>query len=259
MKKLSVVKIGGNVIDNPAALSDFLEKFSKLDGLKVLIHGGGKIATEISSKLGVETKMQQGRRITDKDTLDVVTMVYGGLINKNIVAKLQPLGCNAIGLSGADGNTVVATRRVSQSVDWGFVGDVEPSRIDTTALCALLEAGITPVFCALTHDGCGSMLNTNADTMASSLAVALSREYEVSLIYCFEMEGVMRDVNDSDSIVGLITPEVFDTLLNDGVVKDGMIPKLQNALGAVEAGVERVVIKHARNLCCEAGTIIKSQ
>ncbi len=257
MKELKVIKIGGNIVDNPEALQNFLDNLNKVEGAKILIHGGGAIATQLSSKLGLEVKMHNGRRITDSETLKLVTMVYAGLINKQIVASLQEIGCNAIGLSGADGNSVPATKRAPNPIDWGYVGDVEPSKINSLFLKTLLESGITPVFCALTHDSKGSMLNTNADTMAASIAIALSKEFTTKLIYCFEKDGVLSDPTDDSSVIPLITKESYKQLLADGVVKDGMIPKLDNAYNAIDSGVNEVIIKHAKNLLISKETIIK--
>ena len=196
MNTLTIVKVGGNIVDNKEKLENFLINFSKIEGPKVLIHGGGAIASELSPKLGIEVKMHNGRRITDYETLKLVTMVYAGLINKEIVAYLQKIGCNAIGLSGADGNSVPATRRACNPIDWGYVGDVDPDKINVSFLNSLLGRGITPVFCAITHDSNGSLLNTNADTMASSLAIAMSKEFATKLVYCFEKNGVLLDAND---------------------------------------------------------------
>ena len=254
---LKVVKIGGNVVDNPAKLDAFLRDFASLEGPKVLVHGGGKIATTISKALGIETLMINGRRVTDAETLKVVTMVYAGLINKQIVASLQKIGCNALGLCGADGDCVPATKRKASSIDWGFVGDVDPKKINVSLLHSLLAKGITPVFCAITHDGNGSLLNTNADTMASSIAVALASEYYVRLIYCFEKDGVLSDPNDNDSLIPLITQNSYSQLLDEGKVVDGMIPKLDNAFLALREGVAEVIIKHADNLLNDRETLLK--
>lgn len=257
MNTLTIVKVGGNIVDNKEKLENFLINFSKIEGPKVLIHGGGAIASELSPKLGIQVKMHNGRRITDYETLKLVTMVYAGLINKEIVAYLQKIGSNAIGLSGADGNSVPATKRANNPIDWGYVGDVDPSKINVSFLNSLLGRGITPVFCAITHDGNGSLLNTNADTMASSLAIALSKEFSTRLIYCFEKNGVLLDANDNDSIIPLINQLSYKELLAEGRVKDGMIPKLDNAFAALNKGVCEVVIKHADNLLINKETILK--
>lgn len=257
MKSVTIVKIGGNIVDKPDALQYFLNNFQKYEGPKVLIHGGGAIATQLSKDLGIEVKMHKGRRITDEATLKLVTMVYAGLINKQIVASLQKIGCNALGLCGADGDCVPATKRKASSIDWGFVGDVDPKKINVSLLHSLLAKGITPVFCAITHDGNGSLLNTNADTMASSIAVALASEYYVRLIYCFEKDGVLSNPNDNDSLIPLITQNSYSQLLDEGKVVDGMIPKLDNAFLALREGVAEVIIKHADNLLNDRETLLK--
>lgn len=240
MEKLSIVKIGGNIIENDVELQQFLKLFSELEGLKILVHGGGKKASEISKKLGVEPKMHQGRRITDQAALDVAIMVYGGLTNKKIVAQLQSLGCNALGMSGADGNTIKAHKRPVKEVDYGFAGDVDS--INADLIQNLLTLGVTPIFCALTHDQKGQLLNTNADTIASELAVGLSKVFEVTLYYCFEMNGVLRDVSDKDSIIKKIDSEAYQKLLSEGIINDGMLPKLHNCFHALQHGVNEVRI-----------------
>ena len=257
MKSLTIVKVGGNIVDKKDKLEVFLNNFSKIEGPKVLIHGGGAIASELSPKLGIEVKMHNGRRITDYETLKLVTMVYAGLINKEIVAYLQKIGCNAIGLSGADGDSVPATKRASNPIDWGYVGDVDPSEINISFLNSLLGRGITPVFCAITHDGNGSLLNTNADTMASSLAIALSKEFNTKLVYCVEKDGVLLDANDNNSVIPLINTRSYKQLLEEKRVTDGMIPKLDNAFSALNKGVSEVIIKHADNLLVKKETILK--
>jgi acetylglutamate kinase len=257
MKNVTVIKIGGNIVDKPEKLQYFLNNLNKFEGPKVLIHGGGAIATQLSSQLGLEVKMHDGRRITDYETLKLVTMVYAGLINKQIVASLQKIGCNAMGLSGADGDAVPATKRPANPIDWGYVGDVDPANINTSLLTSLLGKGITPVFCAITHDSNGSLLNTNADTMASSIAVALSHEYTTRLIYCFEKDGVLSDPDDNDSVIPLITKESYKQLLSEQKVVGGMIPKLDNAFAALENGVSEVIIKHADNLLIKEETLLK--
>lgn len=253
MKKLSVIKIGGNVIDNSEKLHQFLLDFTALPGDKILIHGGGKIATEMAVSLGIEAKIVEGRRITDIETLRIVTMVYAGLINKNIVAQLQAKGCNAIGLTGADGNVIKAVKRPVKDIDYGFVGDLDASSVSTATLNALLTAGMIPVFSAITHDGHTQLLNTNADTIASSIAVAMSDFYETSLIYCFEKRGVMRDIEDDNSLVSEIKSDQFETLKNEGVVSGGMIPKLHNAFEAIKSGVSAVYIGKADELSQVSG------
>jgi acetylglutamate kinase len=244
-KKLYVIKIGGNIVDNPAKLDEILADFAVLPDAKILVHGGGKIATEISASLGIEAKMLDGRRITDAETLKVVTMVYAGLINKNIVARLQANACNAIGLTGADGNSILALKRPVKEVDYGFVGDVSPQGVNTSFLSALIANDISPVFAALTHDDSGQMLNTNADTIAFVLAVALSQTYDVSLVYCFEKNGVLKDINNEDSVIEHIDKRKYLQLKQEGIVAAGMIPKLDNAFSAIDNGVGEVLICHA--------------
>ncbi|MFA6335720.1 MAG: acetylglutamate kinase [Bacteroidales bacterium] len=257
MKELTVIKIGGNIVDKPTALEVFLKDFSKYPDPKILIHGGGVLASDLSVKMGIKVKMRNGRRITDLDTLKLVTMVYAGWINKSIVAMLQKFGCNAIGLSGADGDLVPATKRSPDPIDFGYVGDITPADINSGLLQSLLGRGITPVFCAITHDRNGSLLNTNADTMASNLAISLSSDYYTRLIYCFEKEGVLFNQEDPDSIVPLITRSNYQTLKESGAITGGMLPKLDNAFAAIESGVSEVYIKHASNLGNNKGTVLK--
>ena len=254
MQPITVVKIGGNVIDNEAALERFLKRFASIEGPKMLIHGGGKLATRMATELKLEVKMIDGRRVTDRPTLDVVTMVYAGLVNKQIVAKLQAAGCNAIGLSGADGNIVRAHRRAAKPIDYGFVGDID--EVDSTMLRSLLEAGLTPVFSAIMHDGEGTLLNCNADSVTQAVALGASRIAPTDLVFCFEKKGVLRDAEDESSVIERITPESYATLKAEGIVSGGMIPKIENALRAVEEGVRTVRIKHADDLLYEAGTTI---
>ena len=248
MRKLSIIKIGGNVIDNSAKLHQFLQDFSALPGDKILVHGGGKIATELGDSLGVQAKMVDGRRITDIETLRIVTMVYAGLINKNMVAQLQARGCNAIGLTGADGNIIKAVKRPVKDIDYGFVGDLDASSVSSQTLASLLDSGFVPVLCAITHDGDTQLLNTNADTIASAVAVAMSSLYETSLIYCFEKRGVMRDIDDDNSLVAEIRMHEFESLQADGTLSGGMIPKLHNAFEAIKSGVNAVYIGKADEL-----------
>jgi acetylglutamate kinase len=248
MKKLYIIKIGGNIIDNSIALDNFLENFSKMNGLKILVHGGGKLANEFAKRLGVSQAMVNGRRITDSETLKITTMVYAGLINKQIVASLQSRQCNAIGLSGADLNLIAAKKRTVVDIDYGFVGDVEAASVNSTALEQFLDNTIVPVFSAITHDGNGQLLNTNADTIASALAVALSGKYEVQLNYCFEKKGVLENIDDEDSVIKRITKTKYKQLLLDGVISKGMIPKLDNAFSAIQNGVSSVVIANASEL-----------
>lgn len=248
MKQLTIIKIGGNVIDNSEKLHQFLLDFTALPGDKILVHGGGKIATELGNSLGIEPKMVDGRRITDIETLRIVTMVYAGLINKNMVAQLQAKGCNAIGLSGADGNVIKAVKRPVGTVDYGFVGDLDDSSVSVSTLDSLLKSNLIPVLCAITHDGDTQLLNTNADTIASAVAVAMSAVYETRLVYCFEKKGVLQDVDDDSSLVTEIKRGDFETLKQTGVVSGGMIPKLHNAFEAISKGVRAVYIGKADEL-----------
>ena len=246
MERITVVKIGGNVIDDAAALRRFLADFAAIDGAKILVHGGGKLATRLAQRLELKVEMVDGRRITDRGMLDVVTMVYAGLVNKQIVAGLQTAGCNAIGMSGADGDLVRARRRAAAPVDYGFVGDIE--RVDSALLGRLLEAGLTPVLSAIMHDGRGTLLNCNADSVASALALGAARVAPADLVFCFEKPGVLRDADDPQSVIGEITPADFAALRAEGVVSGGMLPKIENALKAVAEGVRSVRIKHAADL-----------
>src|ERR1700743_1585836 len=247
-KELHIIKIGGNVIDNSENLYHFLKDFTAIDGYKILVHGGGKVATQLSETLGIEAKLVDGRRITDIETLRVVTMVYGGLINKNIVAQLQRFGTNAIGLTGADGDFIRAVKRPIKTIDYGYVGDLNEKSINPENISRLLEADFTPVFCAITHDGEGQLLNTNADTIASALAVALSKLYETTLIYCFEKKGVLQDINDDDSIIRELDPERYEELKIKQIIHSGMLPKLDNAFTAISCGVKAVIIGHSDDL-----------
>lgn len=253
---LSIVKIGGNIVDNPEALESFLNDFHQLEGNKLLVHGGGVMASKMAKQLGIETKMLNGRRITDEETLKLVTMVYAGWGNKNIVALLQKTGCNAIGLSGADANTIPAIRRSPVPIDFGFAGDPDPNKTNTGFISQLIESNITPVFCAITHDGNGSLLNTNADTIAYTVATALSEKYTVTIYYCFEKEGVLRDVNNVESLIPTMTKEEYDTYKQQGIIVDGMIPKLDNSFKAMTNGVSQVIILHAKNLLSGKGTVL---
>ena len=278
MEQLFVIKIGGNVIDDEKNLSSFLQEFSTIKAKKILIHGGGKIATKIGEQLGIASNYINGRRITDSATIDLVTMVYGGLVNKKIVARLQALNCNAIGLTGADLNIIPATKRpivkvpkpasdvVSDEefimVDYGFVGDINSELIQTKNIDVLLSNNFSLVVAPLTHDGKGQMLNTNADTVASSLAVALSKIYDVRLIYCFEKKGVLDDVNNEEAVISLITREKYKQLVTDKKLFDGILPKIDNAFAAIESGVKEVLIGHANDLLQNItsdtkGTLIK--
>jgi acetylglutamate kinase len=248
MNQVTIVKIGGNVIDDTAALGSFLRAFAQIEGNKILVHGGGKIATEMGKLLGITAQYAEGRRITDLETLTLVTMVYGGLINKNIVAELQAADCNAIGLSGCDGNVIRAVKRPVGSIDYGYVGDVLESGVDTRLLAVLLSGGLVPVLAPLTHDGQGNMLNTNADTIAQETAKALSGAADVQLIYCMEKAGVLRDASDETSVIPEINELMFGGLVADNTVTAGMIPKLQNAFTALRSGVKKVTIGRAEDL-----------
>lgn len=238
MEKLSIVKIGGNIIEDDAALSAFLKLFANLKGHKILVHGGGKRATAIAAKLGIESKMVNGRRITDAETLEVITMVYGGLVNKNIVAQLQALKINALGLTGADINSISSEKRPVKEVDFGFVGDVK--KVAHHAIDALIKAHFTPVFCAITHDGNGQLLNTNADTITSQVAIGMSKLYETSIYYCFELDGVLKDINNKNSVVKHLNSKLYKELLADGIIADGMLPKLENCFDALNNGVKTI-------------------
>lgn len=243
------------MVEDPAQLDTLLQSFAALDGPRALVHGGGRRATAIASRLGIESHMVGGRRITDKDMLEVVTMVYGGLVNKNVVARLQALGLNALGLTGADAGIIRSHRRpIKDGIDYGFVGDVEHA--DGDMLARLIEAGIVPVVAPLTHDGHGTMLNTNADTIAAETAIALAGHYDTTLIYCFEKAGVLADPDDDATLIPVITPDSFAQLKADGIVSGGMVPKIENALDAVRRGVSRVVITRADRIG-QGGTVIK--
>ncbi|MDC8005838.1 acetylglutamate kinase [Aureisphaera galaxeae] len=240
MKTLKVVKIGGNIIDDAAKLNPFLASFAAIKGPKILVHGGGKLATQWIEKMNVPVKMIDGRRVTNLQTLDVVTMIYGGKINKSIVAQLQANDCNALGFSGADGNTILAQKRPIRDVDYGFVGDI--IRVNTEVIKPLLSQDITLAFCALSHDGKGQLLNTNADTIASELATALSKDFEVELYYCFEKKGVLRNVDDDDSVIECIDASAYKNLRAQKIIADGMIPKLTNCFDALDKNVHKVCI-----------------
>lgn len=278
MDRISVIKIGGNVVDNPLLLEQFIHVFASFEGPRILVHGGGVMASQMQRQLGYEPVMIDGRRVTDENTLKIVTMVYAGWCSKHIVALLQKYGCNAAGLSGADADIIRASKRPpvhrtgpdgkDTVLDYGFAGDVDPSRINTEFLTSLTDSGITPVICAITHDGNGNLLNTNADTIASSIAVALacwernagpSSGREVRLIYCFEKDGVLYDKDDDSSVIPEITPDIYAGLKEEGRVAAGMIPKLDNAFKAIESGVSEVIIKHARNLGTDNGTVIRGK
>ena len=253
-KKITVIKVGGKIVEEKESLDNLLDRFSAIEGYKVLIHGGGRSATRIAESLGIESRMVGGRRITDAETLKVVTMVYGGLVNKNIVAGLQARGVNALGLTGADCNVLRAHKRPAGEVDWGFVGDVDSA--DGAMLSKLIEEGIVPIMAPLTHDGKGNLLNTNADTIASETAKALSDNFDVTLTYCFEHPGVMRNPDDATSLIPLINRESYKQLLADGTISGGMIPKIDNAFAALEGGVSKVIITKADAIESASGTHI---
>ena len=258
MKKtgLTIVKVGGAVVEDEAQLTQLLENFRAIEGAKVLVHGGGRRATKVAAQLGIETKMVDGRRITDAAMLEVVTMVYGGLVNKHVVAALQSLGIDAIGLCGADGDIIRSEKRpLKNGIDYGFVGDVK--KADGAKIARFIEAGLVPVIAPLTHDGQGNILNTNADTMASETAKALADLYDVTLIFSFEKKGVLSNPDDDDSVIPVITHEDFERYKADGTISGGMLPKIENALSAVDAGVSRVVITLATAIDGQHGTVIR--
>ena len=254
-EKLTVIKVGGKIVEEEATLNQLLADFSAIEGYKVLVHGGGRSATKLAAQLGIESQMVNGRRITDAETLKVVTMVYGGLVNKNIGAGLQAKGVNAMGLTGADMNVIRSVKRPVKDVDYGFVGDVE--KVNAELLGNLIRQGVVPVMAPLTHDGQGSMLNTNADTIAGETAKALAQLFDVTLVFCFEKKGVLSDENDDDSVIPVITPELFKEYVDKGIIQGGMIPKLENSFSAIDAGVSQVVITLASAIHQQGGTIIK--
>ena len=266
-EKLNIIKVGGGVVENAASLASLLSQFARMEGRKVLVHGGGRLATSMATRLGIESRMVGGRRITDEEMLRVVTMVYGGLVNKNIVAGLQAKGVKAIGLTGADGDVIRSHRRplkrvkmddgTEQMVDFGFVGDVD--KVDARLLASLIESGNVPVVAPLTHDGDGHILNTNADTIASSVACALAEHYDVTLTFCFEKAGVLRDADDDSSVIPLITEEQAAVLIEKGIISGGMIPKIENAFQAIHQGVKQVIITHSENIDGTKGTTIKGE
>lgn len=268
MEKLTVIKVGGKIVEDAQSLDKLLSDFSNIPGHKVLVHGGGRSATKIAASLGIETRMVGGRRVTDEAMLDVVTMVYGGLVNKNIVAKLQARGINALGLTGADINVMHSQRRKpvvvkaevagtesDQLVDFGYVGD--PDRCDGKMLAKFIAEGIVPVMAPLTHDGEGHLLNTNADTIAGETAKALAPFFDVTLIYCFEKKGVLSDADDDESVIPSIDEAAFHSYVADGTINGGMIPKIENSLNACKAGVRQVVITRADLIASPGGTVIK--
>ncbi len=254
MNKLILVKVGGKIVEDPESLQQLLSDFSKIEGHKVLVHGGGRSATAIAAKLGIESQMVNGRRITDEETLKVVTMVYGGLVNKQIVAGLQAIGVNALGLTGADLNYMRSEKRPVKDVDYGFVGDVK--EVNADILVDLIIKGVVPVLAPLTHDNAGNMLNTNADTIAGEAAKALAKHFEVTLMYCFEKKGVLMSETDDESVIPEITPALFEQYIAEGIINGGMIPKLENSFEAINAGVKQVIITRADLIHLEGGTKI---
>lgn len=256
IKMLKIIKIGGGIIDNEQDLEQFLQTFSEIKEPKILVHGGGKGASKMLNQLGIEPKMIEGRRITDKPTLDVVTGLYAGNLNKSIVSKLQEFGCNALGLSGADGNAIKGSKRPVKTIDYGFVGDLNDESVNKELFQLLIDNNITPVVCAITHDGNGQLLNTNADTIASTIAVAMSLENEVELNFCFDKIGVLRDVNDDTTLIPKINETLYLQLKEEGVIFEGMIPKLDNSFKVINAGVKNVCLVHARNINSEIKTIL---
>ena len=259
MEKISIIKIGGNIIDNEVNLASFLNAYAAVEGKKILIHGGGKLATKMAADLNIPQQMVDGRRITDAATLKIVTMVYAGYINKNIVAALQSKNIQALGICGADANIIRAHKRINASTDYGFVGDIDV--VDSEKIVQLLEAGLSLVVAPISHDGAGQLLNTNADTMAQAIATAISSIYEVSLVYSFEKKGVLSDIQNNDSVISVINPENYASLKAGGQVNEGMIPKLDNAFEALQKGVNRVIIGDALDIekliAGKAGTTIQ--
>ena len=255
-EKLTIVKVGGAVVEDEAQLTELLKAFAAIKGAKILVHGGGRRATKVAERLGIETKMVDGRRITDAAMLEVVTMVYGGLVNKHVVAMLQSQGVDAVGLTGADGDAIRSVKRpLKNGIDYGFVGDVK--KVDGAKIAHFIDKNLVPVIAPLTHDGAGNILNTNADTMASETAKALASLYDVTLIYSFEKKGVLSNPDDDDSVIPVITHEDFERYRADGTISGGMLPKIENALAAVDAGVGRVIITLATALDGEQGTVIR--
>jgi len=253
--KVTIVKVGGKVVEDPDSLKLLLSDFAHIEGFKLLVHGGGRSATKLASTLNIESKMVNGRRITDEPMLKVVTMVYGGLVNKKIVAQLQALHINALGLTGADMNVIHSIKRPIKDIDYGYVGDVD--RVDSSMLSLLIHQNIVPVMAPLTHDGNGNILNTNADSIAGEVAKALAPIFDVTLVFCFEKAGVLRDENDDNSVIRDITYEEFKKYTADGTIQGGMIPKLENSFSALDSGVKEVIITSAFALGKENGTHIK--
>ena len=254
MEKLTLIKVGGKIVEEPDTLQSLLKTFAQIPGHKVLVQGGGRSATKVAAQLGLESVMVNGRRVTDAETLKVVTMVYGGLVSKNIVAGLQSLSVNALGMTGADMDIIRSEKRPVKEVDYGFVGDVKKVRGDM--LATLIRTGVVPVLAPLTHDGKGQLLNTNADTIAGEAAKALAAYFDVTLVFCFEKRGVLKDENDDDSVIPVINRVQFEQYVQDGIVQGGMIPKLENAFQAIDAGVKEVVITQASAILSDTGTRI---
>ena len=254
--EVTIYKIGGGIIDDAAELSKFLELLSQVPGPKILVHGGGKGASTMMRELGLEPQLVNGRRITDAATLDIVTMFYAGKTNKQVVAELQKVGVNALGLSGADGNVIRGHKRLVKDIDYGFVGDLTPASVSHSLLGSLLAQGITPVLCPIIHDGQGQLLNTNADTIASAVAVALTASFRVTLHYCFEKNGVLRDIADDQSVITEINSATYAELKQQGIIADGMLPKLENAFAALHQGVDKVIIGHALNIGSDLRTVL---
>ena len=257
MNRLTIIKVGGKIVEEEQSLEQLLKDFSQIEGYKILVHGGGRSATKLAERLGIESHMVNGRRITDLETLKVVTMVYGGLVNKNIVAQLQALGINALGLTGADMNIMLSDKRPVKDIDYGYVGDVK--KVNTEILSSLIQQGIIPILAPLTHDGKGNMLNTNADTIAGETSKALAQIFDVSLIYCFEKKGVLMNESDDDSVIPQINKAEFERLVEQGVIQGGMIPKLENAFNSIDAGVKEVIITSATELGKNTGTRINGE
>lgn len=255
MEKLTLIKVGGKIVEEENSLNSLLNDFSKIDGYKILVHGGGRSATRLAEQLGVENKMINGRRITDLETLKIVTMVYGGLVNKNIVAKLQSLGVNALGLTGADMNIISSRKRPIQDIDYGYVGDVE--EVNAGILRNIIRQGIVPVLAPLTHDKQGNLLNTNADTIASETAQALSGYFDITLVFCFEKKGVLMNENDDNSVIPELNKQTFIDLTASGIIQGGMLPKLENAFKSIDNGVKEVIITQASAILGNSGTILK--
>lgn len=252
--KLTIIKVGGKIVEEDISLRQLLHDFSRIEGHKILVHGGGRSATKLSEKLGIESKMVDGRRITDKDTLAVVTMVYGGLVNKNIIAGLQSLNVNALGLTGADMDVIRSEKRPVKEIDYGYVGDVKEVKSDVLKL--LIDQKIVPILAPLTHDGKGNLLNTNADTIASEVAQAMTQYYDVSLVYCFEKKGVLMDEKDDNSVISKLNKVDFEKYKKEGIIQGGMLPKLDNAFRSIEKGVSEVVITEASQIGKNEGTHI---